>query len=179
MPQNYGCAGGKSENARLLFGQLEVDFRRLLSWPWTGCLLYPMKHVRTQQKQPNQRRERATFLEITLMKKRKLAGHKTGPDFECTCRCMERLSQDEKDDVTMSFNRYDSKDAHDAYLSSLVQPKKEARHRPRKHPKAIKLHEYSYSYQVRLLRSSMMETLPLCHKAFCLSLASPTDGCKP
>ena len=99
-------------------------------------------------------------------KRRKLSSHETGNDCRCKrLKCFENISHEERQQLILNFNgNYSTKDEQDAYLSTLIKPVDVKRHRPRRED-SNELKDFSYSYEIKVVRDDKVEIVPVCKKA--------------
>lgn len=100
-------------------------------------------------------------------KKIRLSSHVTGEDCRCArFRCFEVVSEVERGQLIRDFNAYVSKDAQDAYLSTLVRKSDVKQRRPREGRNYAKPKSMSVSYCVRVVRQGLAQEISVCAKAF-------------
>lgn len=70
---------------------------------------------------------------------------KQGNDCKCSKKCIEKLSEAEKQEIISAFNNLSSQEKQDFYLSSLIQVSQVTRRRKVDgNPKLIRNHTYKY-----------------------------------
>ncbi|CAH1957118.1 unnamed protein product [Acanthoscelides obtectus] len=88
---------------------------------------------------------------------------KQGDDCKCSKKCIEKLSETEKQEIISAFNTLSNQEKQDSYLSSLIQVLQITRRRKIEgNPGILRNHTYKYK-----LRKGAFE-LNVCKMAICL-----------
>lgn len=99
----------------------------------------------------------------------RLSAHATG--YNCDCRklrCSENVNSSTQENLLKKFISFHSKNAQDAYLSSLVWFHSVRRWRTRKQEMEVSFHSYSYQYFVNVKNDELDLTtqVQVCYLAF-------------
>lgn len=121
------------------------------------------------------RKRRIVGRKTDFEKKRRVSDHTAGEDCRCSrLKCFETVHEEERNDLLSKFNKLDSKDEQDSFLSSLIRVSNVSRRRLRKPEEEANLHEHSFMYFVRVPRDnnnnedkdSVVE-IQVCRSALC------------
>lgn len=100
-------------------------------------------------------------------KKLRNSSYETGEDCRCKrYQCFTKVSQIERNKLISDFNKLGDRNAQNSYLSGLVSVHAVKRRRPRSGEEGASLHDFSYTYKVRVVRENCLEDVPVCIKGF-------------
>ena len=105
-----------------------------------------------------------------IEKKARVSSHETGPDCQCTrLKCFQNVNEQERRVLIDDFNsHYQTKDAQDAYLASLMEVKQVQRRRPRNNVEGLeKPKSMSMVFALKVKRGETCSKVTVCVKAFC------------
>lgn len=112
-------------------------------------------------------RKRKTYGRLSdASKKINLQSHCMGPDCQCTKKCFEVISADNRIRLLKEFNMMKSVDMQNAYLAGLITVLPIMRRRPRKPEEEARLNEATYKYRVRNIVDGSPRDTEICRKAF-------------
>lgn len=100
-------------------------------------------------------------------KKLRNSSYETGED--CCCKrykCFTNVLQSERTTLIRDFNSLVDRNAQNSYLAGLIGVHAVKRRRPRSEEQDASLHDYSYTYKVRVVRENCLEEVPVCSKGF-------------
>ena len=102
-------------------------------------------------------------------KKRRVSGHKTGPD--CLCkrfRCLEQVTEENRKMLIDGFNSYETRNSRNAYLATLIETQNAKRRREKQGiSDQNKDRNVSAKYYVFIKNGDSLTRVQACAKAFC------------
>lgn len=105
-----------------------------------------------------------------ISKKLRLSSHTTGAPCNCKrLQCFEIVSAGNRERILNHFNSLATKDEQDSLLASFITVNKVKQRRPRNTESDAKLHDYSYTYKLRIIKEgpeSTTELVQICVNAF-------------
>jgi len=111
------------------------------------------------------RKKFGTLLEAD--KKLRNSTYETGTDCRCKrYQCFTNVLENDRNTLIRDFNNLGDRNAQNSYLAGLIGVHSVKRRRPRFGEQEALLHNYSYTYKVRVVRENSLDDIPVCIKGF-------------
>lgn len=100
-------------------------------------------------------------------KKLRNSSYEVGDDCRCKrYQCFTRVLENERNLLIREFNKLVDRNAQNSFLAGLIGVHAVKRRRSRGEEENAPLHDYSYTYKVRVVRENSLEEIPVCIKGF-------------
>lgn len=93
--------------------------------------------------------------------------HETGDNCHCKrLECFTKVNEEARNVLIRDFNNLSDRNSQNSYLAGLISVEHVKRRRPRKDNNEANLHDFSYSYKVRITAENKITEIPVCFNAF-------------